>query len=291
VSEQKLTARSNHLISAEALQARLDAPKVKIIDATTHLVPSEQGGFGSVSGRKDYDDAHIPGALFFDLQSEMSDNASQFRFTVPPLAQFNARVSAAGIKADDEVIIYAGNHPMWACRMWWLFKVFGHASVKVLDGGLPYWQARGYPTTQAVPSVDPSEYQGSFNSDMVIDGDAIANTQPEGLCLLNALSPAQFVGEGAHYGRPGHIEGSRNTPYSAFLDRDQRFIDNAAMASLFEAVGVVEDQAVVTYCGGGIAASVPIFALALLGREDRVQLYDHSLSEWAANAAWPMVQG
>ncbi len=281
-------ARSELLISAAELAEEINNPDLKIIDATTHLVPSDQGGFGSVSGWEDYQKAHIAGAQFFDLQGELSDQVSEYRFTVPPVEQFETRMSKAGITSTDKVVIYASNHPMWACRMWWLLSTFGHPSVRVLDGGLQAWRAQGYPVTSEVPVVELSHYEATFNGAAVIDGAGLVASDTNQLCVLNALSASQYKGEGPHYGRPGHISGSKNTPYSAFLDDKFCFRDNSALSAIFKDSGVSDDRTVVTYCGGGIAACIPIFALAMLGRQDRVRLYDHSLSEWAANPQWPM---
>jgi thiosulfate/3-mercaptopyruvate sulfurtransferase len=254
-----------------------------------HLKALPSGDFSGVSGRGDYEAGHIPSAVYLDLQNDLSDNTSAFRFTVPSVAQFDAAMQLAGISDTDTVVLYAANHPMWACRVWWLFKIFGHQQVLVLDGGLPAWQAQGLAVSTAIEPVPATAYSARYQAEHVIDGARLAAQLPDSkLCLLNALSKQQFDGIGPHYGRPGHIQGSVSTPYSQFLTNLFCFEDAAALQLIFDEAGVTPDKTVATYCGGGIAAAIPIFALALLGRTENIMLYDHSLSEWAARDEWPM---
>jgi thiosulfate/3-mercaptopyruvate sulfurtransferase len=281
--------RDQHLISAQRLSERLCESSLRVIDVTTHLKVLPSGGFSGVSGRGDYEAGHIPSAAYLDLQKDLSDRASVFRFTVPSVAQFDAAMRLAGISDSDTVVVYASNHPMWACRVWWLFKVFGHHRVLVLDGGLPAWQAEGLAVSTVIEPTPKSSYTAHYRVGQVIDGARLASQLPNSkLCLLNALSRQQFDGKGPHYGRPGHIQGSVSTPYSRFLNNRFCFEEAAALQRIFEEAGVTPDKTVATYCGGGIAAAIPIFALALLGRTENIMLYDHSLSEWAARHEWPM---
>ncbi len=288
---QSSEASPQYLVSPELLKTWIDEGSAKVVEVTTHLRPGE-AGFTSVSGRDDYDLAHIPSAQYLDLQSELSDNGSEFRFTRPEVAQFEAAVSKIGIAPQDQVVLYAANHPMWACRVWWLFRLFGHRRVAVLDGGLSAWEAMGFELSTEAPVVPSTDYQASFSPDMLIKGEEIVDrSSASNFCLINALSARQFVGEGPHYGRPGHIEGSINLPYSHFLDDQMKFLGLGALRTLFSDDQLAPDAEIATYCGGGIAASIPIFALALLGKESGVRLYDNSLSEWAQQKSWPMAVG
>jgi len=289
-TEQPLNEyRDQYLISAQRLSERLGESSLRVIDVTMHLKVLPSGDFSGVSGRGDYEAGHIPSAVYLDLQNDLSDNTSAFRFTVPSVAQFDAAMQLAGISDTDTVVLYAANHPMWACRVWWLFKIFGHQQVLVLDGGLPAWQAQGLAVSTAIEPVPATAYSARYQAEHVIDGARLAAQLPDSkLCLLNALSKQQFDGIGPHYGRPGHIQGSVSTPYSDFLNDRFCFEEASALQRIFEAARVTPDKTVATYCGGGIAAAIPIFALALLGRTENIMLYDHSLSEWAARDEWPM---
>ena len=129
--------RDDYLISSSGLAAQLGEAGVKVLDATTHLRPTEDGGFSSEPGFDDFLSEHIPGAQFADLQGALSDAESSFRFTVPSAGQFARSVGDLGITASDEVVIYSSTHPMWATRMWWLFRVFGHKPLSCWMGGSP----------------------------------------------------------------------------------------------------------------------------------------------------------
>jgi thiosulfate/3-mercaptopyruvate sulfurtransferase len=284
--------RADYLISPEDLAARLEADGLKVLDATTHLRPTEDGGFASEPGFEDFLSEHIPGAQFADLQGALSDAESSFRFTVPSAGQFARSVGALGITAGDEVVIYSSTHPMWATRMWWLFRLFGHQTVKLLDGGLPAWKAAGLAVEAGETGKVAAEYgEPVRQDDRFVDGEAILARQAAGgLCLINALSEQQYRGEGPHYGRPGHITGSESLPWGSFLNEDLSFKSSDELKAHFDAVGAFDQNEIITYCGGGIAATVPIFSLALLGIEERVALYDRSLSEWAQQGDWPMTQ-
>ena len=146
--------RDHHLMTAQRLSEGLGTPGLKVIEVTTHLKGLPSGDFTGVSGRGDYEAGHIPGAYYLDLQQDLSDTGSDFRFTVPSVAQFEAAMRQAGIGESDTVVVYAANHPMWACRVWWLFQVFGHERVLVLDGGLPAWQALDFPALRQYTSWD-----------------------------------------------------------------------------------------------------------------------------------------
>jgi len=284
--------RDDYLISSSGLAAQLGEAGVKVLDATTHLRPTEDGGFSSEPGFDDFLSEHIPGAQFADLQGALSDAESSFRFTVPSADQFARSVGALGITAGDEVVIYSSTHPMWATRMWWLFRLFGHQTVKLLDGGLSAWKAAGLAVEAGESRKVAAEYGQPVRQDhWFVDGEAILSRQVAGgLCLINALSAQQHRGEGPHYGRPGHITGSESLPWGSFLNEDLSFKSSDELKAHFDAVGAFDQNEIITYCGGGIAATVPIFSLALLGIEEGVALYDRSLSEWAQQGDWPMTQ-
>ena len=283
------------LIEAPSLRERLDDPGLRVFDATVHLVrPPEGGPFSVESGRPAYEREHIPGAGFADLAVELADPSSPFSFALPSAARFAGAAGRLGIGPGTHVVAYAQKEPMWATRLWWLLRHFGFEDVSVLDGGLAAWTASGAPLSDEPASYEPTGFVARpRHDDLALRADIeeiLAGEQSA--CLVNALSPSVFRGEGpSSYNRPGRIPGSVNTPWSELIDpQTNRFRSPAELESAFQRADVGEADPVVAYCGGGISATVDVFALALLGRRG-TRLYDGSLTEWTADPDLPLELG
>lgn len=274
---------------ADLMAAAPGGRALRLYDVTTHLRPATPGPWTVESGRADYLAAHIPGAAYIDLQAELSDTASPWRFTQPGPARLAAALAAAGLGDGDHCVLYSSTGPMWATRVWWLLQSIGIAA-QVLDGGLPLWRAEGRPlasggsayppAARLTPQPQPARW--ADRQDMLL---AVGNQR---VCTLNALSAALHDGTaGIHYGRPGHILGSVNLPYSALLDAQGRFLPVEHLRTALRSVGALGAARVLCYCGGGIAATVDAMALTLAGHANTA-VYDGSLQEWAADPTLPM---
>jgi thiosulfate/3-mercaptopyruvate sulfurtransferase len=280
----------------EEVAARLGDPDLVVLDATVLLDRPPGGGpYTPVPQREVYDNEHIPGAGFADLVDDLADPAAPFPFAIPSPERFAAAVTKLGVGADTKVVAYAQDSPMWATRLWWLLTYFGHEHVDVLDGGLPAWRAAGLPlTSEPTPSrpAPASPFAPRPRPELLATRADVERLVEQGdgapACLVNALSPQVFRGEGpSSYARPGRIPTSVNTPWSSLIDpQTNRFRDPATLAAALPPT----DRPVVAYCGGGISATIDIFALSLLGRHD-VQLYDGSLTEWTADPSLPVEVG
>ena len=183
---------------------------------------------------------------------------------------------------------------MWASRLWWLLRYFGFDDVRVLDGGLQSWRKAGYPVTSAAPTVESSGFVARPRPELLATKDDVLRVAAGSpACLVNALTPRAFRGEGpGAYSRPGRIPGSVSAPAQALFDPDTwcfRPRDELAreLGDLLEADPEVP---MIAYCGGGISATVDIFVLSMLGRDD-VLLYDGSLTEWSADLSLPLEVG
>ena len=287
---------SNFLISTQALSDRMANPStsrnLRLFDCTTLL--RQAGNTMTVeSGLAAYNDAHIPGAAFLDLQRDFSDPDSDLRFTLPSAEAFNKAAADHGINNDSHLVFYATTYRMWATRLWWMFRIFGHQNVSVLDGGMKKWQSEHRPVSDQPARYQPSTYKATQKPLKVADKAAVlAALDQDDVCVINALSHEQFRGEGSHYGRPGRIKNSQSLPWNEMLDPATGcFLPAETLAQKLSATSALEAKSVITYCGGGIAASVDLFALALLGMEDKVSLYDNSMSEWANDSDAPMQTG
>lgn len=287
------TAATPLLVTPAWLHARLDDPSIRVLDCTTWMTPQPVGPSKIASGRPDWMREHIPGADHVCMVEDLSDPAGAFPYTLPGEVQIAALLSRLGIDNAHHVVLYGAAQPMVVTRAWWVLTALGHPRVSILDGGLPRWRREGRPLTDAVPTPSPAAFRPRLEAAMVADAARVARAVAgSGERLVNALSPEQFAGTGgAHYGRPGRIPGSLNVPArdlvdAATMDWQPLAVIEARMA----AAGLVDpSEPVITYCGGGIAASITFFALRLLGR-DKVALYDNSLLEWSADPARPMDQ-
>ena len=284
------------LIGAAALASHLRDPDLRVFDTTVELVrPPEGGPYTVRSGRREYEPAHIPGAGFADIAAELSDPDSPFAFTLPAAERFAAAAGRLGIGPGTHVVAYAQDSPMWATRLWWQLRFFGFDSVSVLDGGLPAWRAAGLPTESGARAYEPSQFTADPRWERLAtraDIEAVVAAGDGSACLVNALTPPVFRGEGpSSYSRPGRIPGSVNAPWTELVDPDtNRFRPRAELERALEKARAIGPAPVIAYCGGGISATVDLFALALLGR-DGTRLYDGSLTEWTRDEALPIEVG
>ncbi len=279
------------LVAPDWLYHHLDDSAVRVLDCTTWMTPQPVGPSAIASGRPDWQRAHIPGAQHVCMVDDLSDPAGAFPYTLPGDAQIAALLSRLGIGTGHHVVLYAAGQPMVVARAWWVLTTLGHPRVSILDGGLPRWLREGRPVTAAAVSQAPATFQPCRQAALVADAQRVAQAVAgSGERLLNALSPEQFAGTGgAHYGRPGRIPGSLNLPARDLVDPvTMDWQPRPVIAARLAAAGLGDPaEPVITYCGGGIAASVVFFALRLLGHH-HVALYDNSLLEWSADPARPM---
>lgn len=278
------------LIEPVELADRIGARELRIFDATVFLKPAEKG-YRAESGLESYREGHIPGAAFMDQITAVSDTSSGLGFTLPAEDYLQSALRKLGINNDSQVVVYSTGHMMWATRAWWLLHYAGHASVRVLNGGYAGWQAVAGPINQQEESYEPGDFTLRARPSTFVDqAGVLAAIGDPAVCTVNALNPGVYSGSAAmSYGRKGHITGSINLFYDDLLDGD-RFRDAQAITESLRAKGLLEAQRVVTYCGGGISATIDAFACLLVGKEE-VAVYDGSMSEWVRDESLPMTEG
>ena len=278
------------LIEPVELADRIGASELRIFDATVFLKPAEKG-YRAESGLESYREGHIPGAAFMDQITAVSDTSSGLGFTLPAEDYLQSALRKLGINNDSQVVVYSTGHMMWATRAWWLLHYAGHASVRVLNGGYAGWQAVAGPVNQQDESYEPGDFSLRARPSTFVDqAGVLAAIGDPAVCTVNALNPGVYSGSAAmSYGRKGHITGSINLFYDDLLDGD-RFRDAQAITESLRAKGLLEAERVVTYCGGGISATIDAFACLLVGKEE-VAVYDGSMSEWVRDESLPMTEG
>ena len=284
------------LIETGDLEASLGAPGLRIVDCTTWLKPAEPGDdapYRVVSGRAEYDAEHIPGAVFLDIQGQISDPDTRLKFMAPSAEQFADAMGALGIGDDSRVVLYSAGSIMWATRVWWMLRAFGFGGAAVLDGGWEKWRAEGRPVSSEPAQHPPAQFTAKLQPGRFVDsGYVLSRLGDAGTATVNALAPEFHLGEGpSRYGRPGRIPGSLNVPAASLLDPSNgAFVTLDEARRLHEEAGITPDRQVVAYCGGGISATVGLFLLHQLGYPD-LTLYDGSLGEWAHDAELPIETG
>jgi len=281
------------LIDTDALERQLGDPNLRVFDCTTILIPDPKTTYQAVPARADFEKGHIPGAQFIDLQADLSDKNHRLRFMLPSAEDFAAAMSRFGVGEGTRVVLYSTTTPQWATRVWWLLRVFGFDEAAVLDGCWQKWSREDRPVETGAARPRPSGHFIVKEQRRLMVGKAeVQQAIGDGaVCTLNALAPEQHAGTGGNtYGRPGRIKGSVNLPAAHLIDlATSAFLPAAELRRRFEGVGAFGRE-VITYCGGGIAASADAFALVMLGHPD-VKLYDASMSEWATDPTLPMETG
>lgn len=275
------------LVSTDWLAKHLKDPDLRILDASWYLPADAR------NPKAEYDEAHIPGARFFDID-EISDARSDLPHMAPPIEKFMSRMRAMGVGDGHQVVVYDGAGIMSAPRVWWLFKLMGQENVAVLDGGLPKWLAEDRPTEDMPPIARDRHMTVRFQNQLVRDVTQVAHASKLGSPqIVDARASARFRGEAPEPReglRAGHIPKSRNVPFSTLLSDGQTMKSVDETRAVFEAAGVDLAKPIITSCGSGITAAVLALALERLGHSDW-SLYDGSWAEWGMFPTMPIATG
>lgn len=271
---------ADSLVSADWVADHLDDPKVRILDGSYHLAATGR------DGKAEYLDAHIPGALHFDIDAVCDPGPTLSPHMFPSAEEFSAAVGAMGIANDQRVIVYDADGLFSAPRVWWMFRVFGHKNVAVMAGGFRNWKAKGLPVTADIPSFAATRFSASLDATKLRAIDQIqANIESGKELVLDARAANRFDGSQPEARRgvePGHIPGSTNLPYAEIVDAEAgTFRDADTLRAAFDRVGVDGSRTVTTTCGSGVTACILGLGMHLVGR-DNWALYDGSWTEWGS---------
>ena len=272
------------LVTTEWLACELGADDLVVLDASWHMPAANR------DPRADYEERHIPGARFFDIDA-LSDHDAGSPHMLPSAGQFANAMHHLGVRDDDRIVVYDDSALRTSARAWFMLRHFGARQVAILDGGLGKWLSEGRPTESGYPPEREGRFESAAAGEQVVHKDQLL--EGVDVPLLDARGKGRFEGSEKDP-RPGvaagHIPGARNIPYSAVYNEDGTFKSPDELRQLFRAAGADPSRPFIASCGSGVTANSLIFAAHLLGN-DGARLYDGSWSEWGSDPATPKELG
>jgi len=276
------------LVSAEDLAAWLGDPRLRLFDCRFDLMRP-------ASGRERYLDEHLPGAVYADLNGDLSSppSATSGRHPLPDAEVFAARLRAWGVDRDSQVVAYDDNNGMFAARLWWMLRWLGHDAVAVLDGGLRRWQQLGLPLSETVPVPQQGSFAARHRPELAVNADAVLESAADpAQRVIDARAPERYRGDVEPLDRvAGHVPGARNHPFTTSLAADGRLLSpDELRPALLRCLDGTAPGRTIAMCGSGVTACHVLLAMEHAGLHG-ARLYPGSWSEWSRDPARPVATG
>ena len=280
------------IVNCEWLAENINNNNIRTFDCTTYLHYRDNDPslpYVVESGREQYEKSHIPNSSYIDLQSDLSDKDSPYRFTMPDLKVLSENFKKVGIGENYHIVLYSRNGTQWSARIWWMLRSVGVDNVSILDGGFNEWVRLGLPTSNKILTFPKSNFNFKPRNEIFIDKEPVIKAlEDKNTKILNSLTEDIHKGLNPRYGRPGRIPNSLNIPFHKLLDPETgKFLGAEELLEIFQKNKISYEDQIINYCGGGIAASLEAFVLYHLGYKN-LKIYDNSLSEWAIDENLPM---
>jgi len=280
---------SSLLVETDWLESNLENPNIRIFDCTVWLNPHPKKIYTIVSGKKDYDEGHIPNSDFLNLE-DISLKNTPYPFMMPDIKTFDKVMSLKGVGPDTHVILYSRANIQWATRVWWMLKSMGFNNASILNGGYDRWKNQNKNISTTPITYQENKFISIPQNGLFCKKEEVLNSLTNNnISIINALRSTLHDGsEKVDYGRLGHIKNSINIPSLEMVDPDTNLYKSLEdLKIIFKNYNVLSKEKVIAYCGGGIAATNIAFVLTALGFNN-ITVYDASLSEWAKNNNLPM---